>query len=197
MTAPRLSVLPFTLLALTLLALTACSGPGGGRGGRGPGDGFGGGPGGGGPGGFGAASGFGAMPSISPYGLLFATMDRDGDTRTSQAELQAGLQFEWQRFVQMGGRSTGAIAFRDWAVHTLGTDAVTPSFIGLDEDGNASLDADEFRNGLARAFTHYDRNHNGLLERSELLAAQNAGRGGGMGGGPGGGMEGGGRPPQR
>lgn len=166
------------LLSMTGLVLSGCGGPG--PRGRGAG-----GPEGGGPQPFGEAAG--GAPSPAPFGMLFAAMDVNADAITDRAELDSGLEREWARLTGLGSPRPGAIQLREWMVLAMGSDQNGPGFIGFDQNGDGTIARDEFYARLSSGFGQLDRNHDGQLERFELMPDRTGGPDGTRHGGPGGG----------
>lgn len=134
-----------------------------------------------------------------PAGILFASMDQDGDKVISGAELAAGTRTEWAQFSQ----SPSAIQFSNWSVRTLGSTDAQPTFMSFDQDFNGVITEAEFSERLKSEFERLDKDGNGRVERAEMTVAFEAPIGrGGQGGQRGGGQEGGkgrgggGRPPR-
>lgn len=190
-------ILTGTLLAAGVLMLSACTSPD-----RGPPGGGRGGPPGGGPQGGGISEGKAALP----IGLLFVSMDADGDLATSAEECAAAVPVQFARADTNGDGWISAFEYSDWSRAVLGDDDVAPTRIAFDIDLDGSVSAKEFQARLGDEFARLDRNRDSVLVRAELLAEiarprmeRGQGMGGGRppggGGGQGGGGPGGGRPP--
>jgi len=185
------------LLAVGVLVLSACASPDPGP----PGGGRGGPPGSGPPGGAGISEGKAALP----IGLLFVSMDTNGDLATTSEECAAAIPQQFQRADSNGDGWISAFEYADWSRAVLGDEDVAPTRIAFDIDLDGSVTAKEFQARFGDEFARLDRNRDGVLVRSELLAeiaqprmGRGQGAGPGQGGGgrpPGGGGQGGGRPP--
>ena len=109
-----------------------------------------------------------------PVALLFAGFDRDGDGRTTSAEVEAGLQAitrEW-------GEGIGYIAYADWAERYLGDRNGIPTSFEVDRDGNNRVTPAELADRIDGLFTRLDRDKDGALTRSELLTIRSSPIGG-------------------
>lgn len=105
--------------------------------------------------------------AAKPVGLLFVSMDNNGDTRVEPAELLTGIDREWERLSLPG--ATGALAFGQWSTSVLGSQDALPSFIAFDRDLDGVVSQTEFDLYLRQEFSALDTNGDGTLERSELV----------------------------
>ncbi|URW76050.1 EF-hand domain-containing protein [Sphingomonas donggukensis] len=102
-----------------------------------------------------------------PVALLFAGFDRDGDGRTTLAEMRAGLRAtasgaEWATGV-------GYLAFADWAARYLGDRNGVPTPFEVDRNGDNRITLAELEDRVEALFTRYDLDRDGALTRTELL----------------------------
>lgn len=109
----------------------------------------------------------GSIAAVRPIGLLFASMDTDGQTGLSRAELETGIEKEWA--VLNSGAKVSAIDYGNWASSVMGSSEVMPNFLSFDSDFNGGLTKKEFRNGLIREFERADKNQDGLVSREESV----------------------------
>jgi|GEM_PF-3926204 len=107
----------------------------------------------------------GSIMAVRPVGLLFASMDTDGQAGLSKTELEAGAEKEWA--VLNSGAKVSAIDFGNWALSVMGSRDVMPNFLSFDSDFNGGLTEREFENGLAREFDRADENKDGIVSREE------------------------------
>lgn len=175
-----------TLLAVGVLTLSACASPHGGP----PGGGERGGPPGGAPG-----AGLTEGKAALPVAMMFVSMDTDGDLSTSAAECAALIPAEYKRADANGDGWVSAFEYAAWSRIVLGDEDAAPTRIGFDVDLDGSVSMKEFQSRIGDEFARLDRNRDGVLVRSELLADIARPRMGGGPGAPGGQGMGGGRPP--
>lgn len=128
---------------------------------------------------------------VRPIALLFVSYDADGDQKTTQAELAAGVEREWSAMSE-GKDSLRYIAFSEWVERALGSADAQPGHMAFDLDFNSEISNLEFAQRMRETFVRYDKDKDGALDRSELVFAF-SGPGGGQGRGQGGGQRGGGR----
>lgn len=119
----------------------------------------------------------GSITAVRPIGLLFASMDRDGQRGLSRAELEAGAEREWA--VLNAGAKVSAIDYGNWALSVMGSNEVMPNFLSFDSDFNGGLTKREFQNGLIREFDRADENKDGIVSREESVYLINLPRRGG------------------
>jgi len=138
--------------------------------------------------------------AAKPIGLLFTSMDQNGDSIVQAAEATAGITGEWTKLSARG--DLGALNYAEWAAVSLGSEDALPSFISFDRDLNGRLSQTEFEDRLRTEFSDLDKNADSALQRSELIftiAPPRQAQGGEQrqrGGRGGGGGEGRGRPPR-
>jgi hypothetical protein len=121
-------------------------------------------------------------------------MDSNQDKVTSQAEMLTGVQKEWESF----DRNPSATAFTNWSLKALGSTDANPTFMSFDRDFNGVVTKPEFTAQFDRLFKDFDKNADGLLDRTEMIVAYQAPMGRAQRGGESGqrGGRGGGRPPR-
>jgi len=194
MFTPRPAALAASAALIGILFIAACASrqlPHGG-----PGDPQGGSPGaeGGMPGGA-RGDTFEAGRIARPVALLFAGMDLDHDHIIDQKEISGGIAREWAALPVSARGTVSSVAITDWAAKALGDTEALPNPIAFDINLDGQVSEEEFRNRLAEAFDRLDRDQDGRVTHSEMLAnlPQRAMNRGGVQGGPGGG---GGRPPR-
>ena len=114
-----------------------------------------------------------AMPAMADGGrehrgggggafMLMETFDTDGDGRITQVEIDAVRD---QRFAAFDGNKDGTLSLEEYKL--LWVDAMQRSMVrqfqAQDEDGNAALTPEEFRDRFARMVARMDRNGDGVL----------------------------------
>lgn len=106
-----------------------------------------------------------------PIALFLAGMDRDGDGRTTAAELKDGLT---QVTRDPSGFATGIgyIAYSDWAERYLGDRNAVPTPFDLDRNGDQKVTRDELADRVDAIFARYDANKDGAVTRAELLTVR-------------------------
>lgn len=105
--------------------------------------------------------------AAKPVALLFASMDHDQDGVLDGADLRVGIAREWTRLSTSS--AIGALEYGAWAEMALGSPDALPSFISFDRDLNGRLSELEFDDRLRAEFSEFDKNSDGLLDRSELI----------------------------
>ena len=118
----------------------------------------------------------GSITAIHPIGLLFASMDTDGQTGLSKSELKIGTEKQWA--VLNSGAKVSAIDYGNWSLSVMGSREVQPNFLSFDSDFNGGLTKAEFENGLKREFDRADKNTDGVVTREETVYLINLPRGG-------------------
>lgn len=121
-----------------------------------------------------------ATVMVEPVGMMLAGFDRDGDGRTTTAEIDTGLA---GGFAAIAGDAPdiGYIDFADWAERWLGNRAALPGPFEVDRDGNGRITLAELRTRMAGIVGRLDRDADGVLVRAELLTLRGAGMGSGQG----------------
>lgn len=109
----------------------------------------------------------GSITAVHPIGLLFASMDTDGQVGLSKAELKVGTEKQWD--VLNAGAKVSAIDYGNWSLSVMGSGNVQPNFLSFDSDFNGGLTKTEFTNGLKREFERADKNTDGIVSREELV----------------------------
>lgn len=109
----------------------------------------------------------GSITAVHPIGLVFASMDTDGQAGLSLAELKAGTEKEWA--VLNSGAKVSAIDYGNWSLSVMGSREVQPNFLSFDSDFNGGLTKTEFTNGLKREFERADENKDGVVTREETI----------------------------
>lgn len=104
---------------------------------------------------------------LQPAAILFADMDSNRDRVTSQAEMQSGVQAEWDSFE----RNPSGTIFANWSLRTLGSTDANPTFMSFDRDFNGVITKTEFTTQFENLFTQFDKNRDGSVDRSEMIVA--------------------------
>jgi hypothetical protein len=132
----------------------------------------------------------------APVALMIEAMDRDGDLRVTRAEYDAGVRQSFESSAG-GSESLSPIDLDRWAARWLGSSGALPGLLDFDGDGDNRVSRSEFIACFALIFDRYDANHDGVLDRSELLNVGQARFPGGERPGGEGRRGGEGRPPPR
>ncbi|MEZ5999020.1 MAG: hypothetical protein R3B98_10035 [Hyphomonas sp.] len=192
MFTPRPAALAASAALIGILLIAACASrqpPRGGPPGAGPQA--------GGPGRPGAEAFDGGIIA-RPVALLFTSMDTNQDRIVDEQEIADGIAAEWASLPQSSRGTVPALEIADWAAGALGNAEALPNQIAFDTNLDGQITEAEFRTRLAEEFDRLDKNQDGRLARSEMIATvavrMASGPGGGM---PGGDRSGGGRPPPR
>lgn len=104
-----------------------------------------------------------------PVALLIAGFDTDGDARVTRAEFDAGLKRSFDSADTGHTGSLGYIAYSDWSLRWMGDRNTLPSPFELDRDGDNKVSWAEFQDRFADIFARFDKNRDGVIERSELV----------------------------
>jgi hypothetical protein len=125
------------------------------------------------------------MLLAEPVAMMIAAFDRDGDARVTRAEFDAGLRATWDS-LNVGQTGTiGYITYGDWALKWLGDRDAIPTAFEVDHDGDGRISYAELADRFALLFDRFDKNKDGVIDRSELLTYRPPMSGRGPGGGPG------------
>ncbi|WP_084582563.1 EF-hand domain-containing protein [Sphingomonas azotifigens] len=115
----------------------------------------------------------GAQPQATviaePVALLIAGFDSDGDARVTRAEFDAGLKRSFDSADTAHTGSLGYIAYSDWSLRWMGDRNTLPSPFEMDRDGDNKVSWAEFQDRFAQIFARFDKNKDGVIERSELV----------------------------
>ncbi len=104
-----------------------------------------------------------------PVALLIAGFDADGDARVTRAEFDAGLKRSFDSADTAHTGMLGYIAYSDWSLRWMGDRNTLPSPFELDRDGDNKVSWAELQDRFAQIWTRFDRNKDGVIERSELV----------------------------
>lgn len=129
-----------------------------------------------------------------PVALLIAGFDADGDARVTREECLAGVEHSFKSIDTTGKGWLSYIEFADWAERWLGDRNALPSPFETDTDGDNHITLQELQAKIMVIFNRFDRKHDGILVRAELLTLDGAHR---FGGGRGRGRRGQGTPPDQ
>jgi len=115
----------------------------------------------------------GAQPQATviaePVALLIAGFDSDGDARVTRAEFDTGLKRSFDSADTGHSGSLGYIAYSDWSLRWMGDRNTLPSPFEMDRDGDNKVSWAEFQDRFALIWTRFDKNKDGVIERSELV----------------------------
>lgn len=117
--------------------------------------------------------------SAEPVALFFAGCDADHDGRTTRAELAACTAASFAAIDTEKRGTLGYIEFSDWSLRWVGDRNALPSPYETDSDNDNRITPAELQAVLERIFNRLDRNHDGVLDRAEMLSL--SGRFGGQG----------------
>lgn len=114
-----------------------------------------------------------------PVAVMIAGFDANGDAQVTRAECIAGVERSFKSIDTANAGYLGYIAFSDWSERWLGDRNALPSPYETDTDGDNRITLAELQAKIAIIFNRLDRNHDGVLTRSELLTIDAAHRLGG------------------
>ena len=107
--------------------------------------------------------------TATPVALLFAGMDTNGDARITRAELKAAEEHMFAAADADRDGSIGLIELADWSRVWLGDQSAIPGRFDFDRNGDDHISKAEFVAELDRRFASFDKNSDGVVERSELI----------------------------
>jgi hypothetical protein len=125
------------------------------------------------------------MLLAEPVAMMIAAFDRDGDARVTRAEFDAGLRATWDSINPTHADTIGYITYGDWALKWLGDRDALPTAFEVDRDGDSRISYAELADRFALLFDRFDKNKDGVIDRSELLTYRPPMTGRGPGGGSG------------
>jgi len=109
------------------------------------------------------------MLLAEPVAMMIAAFDRDGDARVTRAEFDAGLRASFDSIDVEHKGTLGYIGFADWSFKWLGDREALPSPFEVDKDGDNRISYAELSERFALYFERFDKNGDGVIDRSELL----------------------------
>ncbi len=104
---------------------------------------------------------------VEPAAMMIASVDADGDGRTTRAELATGIERSF-RAIDAGG-GLRYLAFADWAARFLGDQNALPSPLETDRDNDGQVSLIEMQTQFARLYARYNRDGDDAVSRAELL----------------------------
>jgi Ca2+-binding EF-hand superfamily protein len=108
--------------------------------------------------------------SADPAALFLGGLDTNLDGVVTTAEVAGAMNRLWTSADTNGDGKLSIIELLDWRTHWFGTSDGWPGRFFFDSDGDGSISRDEFETGIRKIFDAYDRNHDGKLERTELVS---------------------------
>ena len=105
----------------------------------------------------------------TPAALMIAAMDANGDARVTKAEQTAATEALFKAADTDGDGQLGLLELADWAQTWLGDQSSVPGRFDFDRNGDDRISKAEFVAEIDRRFAAFDRNKDGVVERSELL----------------------------
>ncbi|CAM3278520.1 MULTISPECIES: EF-hand domain-containing protein [Sphingomonas] len=106
---------------------------------------------------------------VEPVAMMIATLDSDGDGKTTRAEMEAGVKRSYDAIDTAHQGSIGYLQFADWAERWLGDRNALPSPFDVDKDGDNRITLAELQAHFSRLFSRFDRDHDGAISRPEAL----------------------------
>lgn len=112
-----------------------------------------------------------SAPTISatPVAVMIAGLDRDGDTRVTRAEFDAGVERSFRNGDVNADGQIALLELSGWAQGWLGNPGALPGQYDFDRDGDDRVSLDEFKAEFGRRFVELDRDKDGVLVRAELI----------------------------
>ncbi|WP_322965684.1 EF-hand domain-containing protein [Sphingomonas fuzhouensis] len=106
---------------------------------------------------------------VEPVAMMIATLDADGDGKTTRAEMEAGVKRSYDAIDTTHQGSIGYLQFADWAERWLGDRNALPSPFDVDKDSDNRITLAELQAHFSRLFSRFDRDHDGAISRAEAL----------------------------
>jgi Ca2+-binding EF-hand superfamily protein len=106
----------------------------------------------------------------TPFALVVAGFDRDGDMIVTRAEYDSGVAASFAKGDQDANGRISLIELTGWSLATLGNSGALPGQFDFDKDGDDSISRDEFIGLFAARFATLDADKNDALKRSELVS---------------------------
>lgn len=106
---------------------------------------------------------------VEPVAMMIATLDTDGDGKTSRDEMEAGVKRSFDAIDTAHAGSLGYLQFADWAERWLGDRNALPSPFDVDKDNDNRITLPELQAHFSRLFSRFDRDHDGAISRAEAL----------------------------
>lgn len=106
---------------------------------------------------------------VEPVAMMIAAFDRDGDAKVTRAEFDAGLRHSFDSIDTEHKGSIGYIAYSDWSERWMGDRNTLPSPFEVDRDGDNRITFAELAERFDLLWTRFDKNKDGVIERSELV----------------------------
>ncbi|MET4895707.1 EF-hand domain-containing protein [Sphingomonadaceae bacterium jetA1] len=106
---------------------------------------------------------------VEPVAMMIATLDADGDGKTSRAEMETGLKRSFDAIDTTHQGSIGYLQFADWAERWLGDRNALPSPFDVDRNNDNRITLAELQAHFSRLFSRFDRDHDGAISRPEAL----------------------------
>ncbi len=106
---------------------------------------------------------------VEPVAMMIATLDSDGDGKTSRAEMEAGVKRSYDAIDTAHQGSIGYLQFADWAERWLGDRNALPSPFDVDRDSDNRITLAELQAHFSRLFSRFDRDRDGAISRAEAL----------------------------
>jgi len=92
---------------------------------------------------------------LKPGGLLFTGFDANNDYKVSREEFNSGIDLAFARADVDGSGQLSLYEYQDWAGLALGSKTALPAWIGMDRNGDNSIDQTEFRGEFTRLAEEY------------------------------------------
>lgn len=106
---------------------------------------------------------------VEPVAMMIATLDSDGDGKTSRAEMEAGVKRSYDAIDTAHQGSIGYLQFADWAERWLGDRNALPSPFDVDKNSDNRITLAELQAHFSRLFSRFDRDQDGAISRAEAL----------------------------
>jgi len=92
---------------------------------------------------------------LKPGGLLFTGFDANNDYKVSREEFNSGIDLAFARADVDGSGQLSLYEYQDWAGLALGSKTALPAWIGMDRNGDNSIDQTEFHGEFTRLAEEY------------------------------------------
>jgi hypothetical protein len=104
-----------------------------------------------------------------PAALFLVGLEGGQNANLTHAEFQAAQDALWASADSDGDNALRTLELQAWRQKWFGANDGWPGLFHFDANSDESISKVEFRTGLETIFTNFDKNKDGVIERSELL----------------------------
>jgi hypothetical protein len=104
-----------------------------------------------------------------PAALFLVGLEGDGSANLTHARFLAAQDALWVSADSDGDNGVRTLELQAWRGRWFGANDGWPGLFHFDTNSDETISKGEFRTGLLSIFTTFDKNKDGVIERSELL----------------------------